>query len=117
MIESQPHVASYYAATANRQTDYPQLRGEQKCDVCVIGGGITGLSSSFHLVTKGYEVILLEANRIGWGASGRNGGQCIFGYSCDMGKIRGLVGLKQARMLWDMSSEAVSLTRGLIDEH
>ena len=117
MIESQPHVASYYTATANRQTDYPQLRGEQKCDACVIGGGITGLSSSLHLVAKGYEVILLEANRIGWGASGRNGGQCIYGYSCDMGKIRALVGLEQARMLWDMSLEAVNLTRGLIDEH
>lgn len=79
MHETSEHTRSYYAATANWNTDYPQLQGEQRCDVAVVGAGFTGLSSALHLVERGYDVALIEANRVGWGASGRNGGQLIDG--------------------------------------
>lgn len=71
------HVASYYAATANTFAPYPALNEDIRCDVCIIGGGFTGLSSALHLVEAGYDVVVLEAARIGWGASGRNGGQVV----------------------------------------
>ena len=79
MQETSEHTGSYYAATANWQTDYPQLVGEQHCDVAVVGAGFTGVSTALHLAERGYDVALIEANRVGWGASGRNGGQLIDG--------------------------------------
>ena len=79
MLETSEHTGSYYAATANWQTDYPQLVGEQRCDVAIVGAGFTGVSTALHLVERGYDVALIEANRVGWGASGRNGGQLIDG--------------------------------------
>ena len=79
MLETTEHTDSYYAATANWKTDYPQLAGEQHCDVAVVGAGFTGVSTALHLVERGYDVAVIEANRVGWGASGRNGGQLIDG--------------------------------------
>lgn len=79
MHESTEHTGSYYAATANWQTDYPRLEGEQRCDVAVVGAGFTGVSTALHLAERGYDVAVVEANRVGWGASGRNGGQLIDG--------------------------------------
>lgn len=70
---------SYYTATVNDVTDYPRLQGDEIVDICIIGGGFTGMSSALRLAEKGYSVALLEANTIGWGASGRNGGQLIHG--------------------------------------
>ena len=66
--------ASYYVDSANSKKEYPPLRGEVLADVCVIGAGYTGLSAALHLAEKGYDVTLLEAEKVGWGASGRNGG-------------------------------------------
>jgi glycine/D-amino acid oxidase-like deaminating enzyme len=80
-LNPQAHTGSYYAATANRETDYPVLQGAQSADVCVIGAGFTGLSTALHLAERGYKVCVVEANRVGWGASGRNGGQIIGGIS------------------------------------
>ena len=79
MQVSGEHTKSYYAATANWQTDHPQLTGEQRCDVAVVGAGFTGISTALHLAERGYDVAVIEANRVGWGASGRNGGQLIDG--------------------------------------
>ena len=79
MRESSEHTQSYYAATANWQTAYPMLAGEHRCDVAVVGAGFTGISTALHLAERGYDVAMIEANRIGWGASGRNGGQLIDG--------------------------------------
>jgi glycine/D-amino acid oxidase-like deaminating enzyme len=79
MTETREHPDSYYAATANWRTDYPRLAGEQRCDVAVVGAGFTGVSTALHLAERGYDVALIEANRVGWGASGRNGGQLIDG--------------------------------------
>ncbi|MEQ1670116.1 MAG: FAD-binding oxidoreductase [Hyphomicrobium sp.] len=75
------HVSSYYAATVNDRTAYPQLKGAIKADICVVGGGFSGISAALTLAERGYQVVLVEANRIGWGASGRNGGQVIAGIS------------------------------------
>ncbi len=80
MKETSEHTQSYYAATVNQETDYPRLQGEQHCDVAVVGGGFTGVSAALRLAELGYDVVLLEACRIGWGASGRNGGQLIDGF-------------------------------------
>ena len=73
------HTGSYYAATRNDQAIYEPLRGEHRADVCVIGAGFTGISTALHLAERGYDVRVVEARRVGWGASGRNGGQMIGG--------------------------------------
>lgn len=78
---AEPHTSSYYAATANDQTTYPALAEPIQADICVVGGGFSGLSTAITLAERGYSVVVLEANRIGWGASGRNGGQIIAGIS------------------------------------
>lgn len=80
MQDPQEHTSSYYAATHKYGTRYPSLKGERRADVAVVGGGFTGVSAALHLVERGYDVTLLEANRIAWGASGRNGGQLIDGF-------------------------------------
>lgn len=80
-MSGEEHTGSYYAATRNDKVVYPQLEGERQAEVCVIGGGFTGVSCALTLAERGHSVILLEQNRIGWGASGRNGGQLIGGLS------------------------------------
>jgi len=75
------HTGSYYAATANDVADFAPLLGEQTADICVVGAGFTGISTALHLAERGYNVHVVEANRVGWGASGRNGGQMISGIS------------------------------------
>ena len=79
--QKQEHTGSYYAASVNEVTGYPVLEGSKTADVCVIGGGFTGVATALSLAERGYSVALVEANRIGWGASGRNGGQLINGIS------------------------------------
>ena len=79
MTKPQAHTGSYYAATINHVTDFAPLRGTTKADVCVVGAGFTGISTALHLVERGYNVHVVEANKVGWGASGRNGGQMIGG--------------------------------------
>ncbi|MEY4932386.1 MAG: hypothetical protein RLZZ403_706, partial [Pseudomonadota bacterium] len=80
------HIDSYYAASANAAPLAAPLSGDIRADVCVVGGGIAGLSTALHLAERGYRVVLLEGHRIGWGASGRSGGQAIFGYACGQQK-------------------------------
>jgi gamma-glutamylputrescine oxidase len=75
------HVRSYYAASANPAPLREPLEGEATADVCVVGGGIAGCSTALHLAERGYRVVLLEGKRIAWGASGRSGGQAIFGFA------------------------------------
>lgn len=78
-MQPQAHTGSYYAASVNDHTDFAPLQGEQTTDVCVIGAGFTGISTALHLAERGYAVHVVEANKVGWGASGRNGGQIIGG--------------------------------------
>ena len=80
-MQPREHTGSYYAATVGENTDYPPLAGEHRADVCVVGAGFTGLSTALFLAERGYDVHVVEANRTGWGASGRNGGQLIGGIS------------------------------------
>jgi glycine/D-amino acid oxidase-like deaminating enzyme len=101
MHQKQEHTRSYYAATVNENTDYPVLEGAQTADVCVVGAGFTGVATALTLAERGYSVALLEANRVGWGASGRNGGQLINGIS-GLSKIQKKYGAGVADMLWDL---------------
>ena len=77
---SRPEAPSYYAATASPRPLRPVLDGELAVDVAIVGGGFTGLSAALELAERGYKVALLEAATVGWGASGRNGGQVNTGY-------------------------------------
>lgn len=109
--------ASYYAATATPLDRFPVLKGARKADVCVVGGGYTGLSAALHLAQKGYDVILLEAHRVGFGASGRNGGQVGSGQRQDQVWIEKTVGRENAHRLWDLAEEAKSLVKSLVRDH
>lgn len=101
MMQAQPHTNSYYAATANWPTAYAPLRGVQPADVCVIGAGFTGISTALHLAERGYKVAVVEANKVGWGASGRNGGQIIGGIAGE-NYIASRLGAAGERILWEM---------------
>jgi gamma-glutamylputrescine oxidase len=99
--QKQEHTRSYYAATANEITRYPALEGSKSTDICVVGAGFTGVATALTLAERGYSVALVEANRVGWGASGRNGGHLINGIS-GLEKIRKKHGNGIANMLWDL---------------
>ncbi len=111
------HVPSYYAASANRDQDLPPLHGTVRTDVCIIGGGYTGLSAALHLRERGFDVVVLEAERVGWGASGRSGGQVGTGQRRPQDELEQRLGKSHARLLWDLGLEAVQLVRALIDRH
>ena len=98
---AEPHVKSYYAATANDRTRYTPLEGIVSADICVVGGGFSGVATALTLAERGYSVALVEANRIGWGASGRNGGQMIAGISGEH-NIKRQLGPAGAKLLRDI---------------
>ncbi|HXS27553.1 MAG TPA: FAD-binding oxidoreductase [Steroidobacteraceae bacterium] len=110
-------VSSYYLATAHPAEPRPQLAGDVDCDVCVVGGGIAGCSTALHLAERGYRVVLVEEHRIGWGASGRSGGQVLPGTAAGPLEIERLAGLNVARQVWNISVEGVDLVRSLIARH
>ena len=109
--------ASYYAETAAPLERFPVLKGQQKADVCIVGGGYTGLSAALHLAQRGYDVVLLEAHRVGFGASGRNGGQVGSGQRQDQVWLEKVAGKENARRLWDLAEEAKTLVKTLIRDH
>lgn len=109
--------ASWYAATANPIDRFPVLSGEAKADVCVVGGGYTGLSAALHLAEAGFNVVLLEAHRVGFGASGRNGGQLGSAQRMDQEDLERLVGDDDAAKLWDLAEDAKDLVKSLIAKH
>lgn len=102
---------SYYAASAPREASYAALQGSRDCDVAIVGGGLAGLSAAIELALRGHEVTLLEAREVGFGASGRNGGQAIHGLACDVQVIEAQLGVAAARQVWAMSIEALDLMR------
>jgi gamma-glutamylputrescine oxidase len=113
---SSPAAPSYYALNDACAARAP-LRGEVACDVAVLGGGIAGCSAALHLAKRGYKVALLEARHVGYGASGRSGGQTIFGFAASHQKLERDVGREDARRLFDLSIEALDLTQSLIQEY
>ena len=111
------HPQSYYAATATDHPSYPPLDGGCTVDACVIGGGYTGLSAALHLAEAGFSVRLLEGRRVGWGASGRNGGQLGSGQRKDQLELETLVGRRHARALWALAEAAKAAVRDRIARH
>ena len=109
------YVDSYYAASARPAPERPALEGGVDCDVCVVGGGIAGCSAALHLAERGLSVVLLEDQRVGWGASGRSGGQALFGVAAPQAKLTRLIGAADARAVWDVSVEGLALLRSLIE--
>ena len=99
--QKQEHTNSYYAASVNEITNYPALEGARSADVCVVGAGFTGVATALTLAERGFSVALVEANRVGWGASGRNGGQLINGIG-GLSKIAKKRGRGYESMLWDL---------------
>lgn len=108
---SAEHIDSYYSRTANLSPRRPVLTGEIDADVCVVGGGLAGLSTALSLVERGRNVVVLEARRVAWGASGRNGGFVGPGYAAGVDALVKRVGAAQARRLYDLSVDAVELIR------
>jgi gamma-glutamylputrescine oxidase len=115
---SYPPAPSYYAATAAcGGGPRSALAGEIRADVTVVGGGISGCSAALHLAQRGYRVALLEARFVGYGASGRSGGQTIFGLAVSQKALTAQVGRDNARRLFELSVEALDCTQGLINAH
>ncbi len=108
---------SWYSQSVPAAPPRPELQGSTRADVCVIGGGYTGLSAALHLAEAGFDVVLLEANRVGWGASGRNGGQVGSGQRRDQDWLEQKAGLTRAHAFWDLAQEAKALVRDLIHRH
>jgi glycine/D-amino acid oxidase-like deaminating enzyme len=116
MQASAEHTHSYYAATANLRSDYPRLLGEERCDVAVVGAGFTGLSAALFLAERGYDVAVIEAQRVGWGASGRNGGQLIDGF-VEVEKIEKRLGPDAAAIAWQMGLECRDIVLQRIEQY
>ncbi len=118
MFANQEHPrSSYYAATANPFAPLPPLTESLSADVCVVGGGLTGLSAALNLAERGFTVVLLEANRIGWGASGRNGGQINTGLRKSPQELIARFGKQRGKALFDLSEEARSIIWQRVAEH
>src|SRR5690348_18440614 len=96
---------NYYYATVPAPPPHAPLAGDVRADVCIIGGGLSGLSAALHLVERGFTVALLEARHLGFGGSGRSGGQTIFGYASGQEKLQRIVGDVAARQMWDVALE------------
>lgn len=108
---------SYYAATTDLLDRQPALAGDVDADVCIVGGGYTGLSAALHCAERGLRTVLLEAHRVGWGASGRNGGQLGSGQRVDQLELERRFGQESARRLWELAVDAVDLTKTLVARH
>ncbi|PRA32119.1 NAD(P)/FAD-dependent oxidoreductase [Pseudomonas poae] len=117
MTASARHTASYYAASSVPQPDYPALSGEVVADVCVIGGGYSGINTALELAERGFNVVLLEARRIGWGASGRNGGQLIRGVGHGLDQFANVIGSDGVRQMKLMGLEAVEIVRERVERY
>ncbi|WP_292380704.1 FAD-binding oxidoreductase, partial [Mesorhizobium sp.] len=108
---------SYYVATANPAPDHPALTGDAEADLVVVGGGCTGLSAALHAAERGLKVVLLEGGKIGWGASGRNGGQIIPGLRKGAKELVRAFGPERAKALFDLAFEARGLVLDIIERH
>ena len=108
---------SWYAASATPLDAFPPLKGDARADVCIIGAGYTGLSAALHLAQAGVDVAVVEAHRVGFGASGRNGGQVGTGFNNGQDWLENRLGDAKARALWDLAEDAKTTLRDLIRDH
>jgi gamma-glutamylputrescine oxidase len=108
---------SYYQATATPSPKHPPLQGDIAADVCIVGAGYTGLSAAIELAEAGYKVVVLEAESVGHGASGRNGGQICTGFSSGQEKIEAQLGREDARRCFAMAEEAKELLKDRITRY
>ena len=108
---------SYYAASAEPLAPFPELKGDVTADVCIVGGGFTGLSAALHCAERGLNVVLLDAQRVGWGASGRNGGQAGADQRLDQETLEAMLGDAQAKRLFDLGLESIATVKSLIENH
>ncbi|MBT9458966.1 MAG: FAD-binding oxidoreductase [Burkholderiaceae bacterium] len=108
---------SFYAASVRREPAFPPLQDEVSCDVAVVGGGLAGLSAAIELAERSFKVVLLEAREVGWGASGRNGGQAIHGLACEQSTIEAQLGLEASRAVWGMTLEALDIIKQRCQQH
>ena len=108
---------SYYTASIDNNLSFKKLSEDVQADICIIGGGFTGISSALHLAKSGFKVVVLEAHQPGYGASGRNGGHVGIGQRVDQFYLEKKFGLAKAKTLWDMSVEAVETVKSLIKNY
>jgi gamma-glutamylputrescine oxidase len=113
---SSAYIDTYYSRTVATSETYPAASGRTEADVCIVGGGLAGLTAALKLARSGRKVVLLEAQRVAWGASGRNGGFVSAGYATGLSSIQRHVGKNQAKELFRLSMEGVDIIRGNIDE-
>lgn len=111
------HAPSWYAATAHPSPARPPLTGAVSADVCVVGAGYTGCHAALELAERGYKVVVLEAERVGWGASGRNGGQVCTGFARGQHAIEDQVGPADALKLFALAEEAKAILTERIGRH
>ena len=110
------HTNSYYANSIKEETNYPVLEEELTTDICIVGGGFSGVSAGLHLSELGYKVVIIEANKIGWGATGRNGGEIIGGFSGD-DIMQKKYDAKYSDMLWNMRWEGNDIIRKRVENY
>jgi gamma-glutamylputrescine oxidase len=116
-MDTLEHPQSYYAATARPFPPLPELQGEIEADVAVIGGGYTGLSAALNLAERGYHVALIDQARIGWGASGRNGGQINTGLRKGPIELIARYGRDRAKALFDLAEEGRAIIKERVKKH
>jgi glycine/D-amino acid oxidase-like deaminating enzyme len=110
------HTNSYYANSIKEETNYPVLEEDLTTDICIVGGGFSGVSAGLHLSELGYKVVIIEANKIGWGATGRNGGEIIGGFSGD-DIMQKKYDTKYTDMLWNMRWEGNDIIRKRVEKY
>lgn len=116
-VEMPRSLDTWYLKTVNKAAPYPPLDGDKRADVAVLGAGYTGLSTALHLAERGCKVVVIEAKRVGWGASGRNGGQLIAGYNRSIATLGRWIGPGDARLLWELAIEAKCLVADLVTRY
>lgn len=116
-VHSDQYPDSFYHATANALEALPQLKERISADVCIVGGGFSGINTAIELAERGFEVVLLEAKRIGWGASGRNGGELIRGIGHNVEQFRNEIGSEGVEAIERMGFEAVEIVRNRVAKH
>lgn len=114
---TQDHASSYYAATSNHPTPHPKLDQAIDAEIVVVGGGFTGVNTMLELSERGYKVVLLEANRLCWGASGRNGGQIIGGIGHSASQFKNTIGESGVQSIYDMGIECVDIIRERVEKY